>query len=269
MGKYKVNTYGLFTRRYRHFDNLGMDKYERRRLNLMKLRDTQCDGKASLLAERINRAPSYVSRMLYPEGKDGKKRIADDMIELIEEAFQLPRGWLDGDNMTTSGGAKRTAAIYDASTEFGSAHGRHTSGEMVRIKQYDTGGSMGAGVVLKDQPGVIQGWVVSPEWAQKNIRSHTGLENLAIVTGFGDSMRGMFNPGDPLLVDTGVKIVDVDAVYFFRVGNEGFIKRLQRIPGEGIRVKSVNPEYDTWTIKPEMDFEVFGRVVKVWCGTDF
>lgn len=128
---------------------------------------------------------------------------------------------------------------------------------------------MGAGVVLKDQPGVIQGWVVSPEWAQKNIRSHTGLENLAIVTGFGDSMRGMFNPGDPLLVDTGVKIVDVDAVYFFRVGNEGFIKRLQRIPGEGIRVKSVNPEYDTWTIKPEMDFEVFGRVVKVWCGTDF
>lgn len=141
-------------------------------------------------------------------------------------------------------------------------------GEIV-INQFETGGSMGLGVLLRDQPGAIHVWTVTKEWVQKNVRSHTGVSNLAIVTGFGDSMRGMFNPGDPLLVDRGVTSVDADAVYFFRVGEEGFIKRLQRIPGEGIRVKSVNPDYDTWTIKPEMDFEVFARVVKVWCGTDF
>ncbi|WP_284271291.1 hypothetical protein [Mycoavidus cysteinexigens] len=33
--------------------------------------------------------------MLYPEGKRGKKRIADEMIEVIEVAFGLPQGWLD------------------------------------------------------------------------------------------------------------------------------------------------------------------------------
>nr|WP_250392301.1 S24 family peptidase [Escherichia coli] len=33
--------------------------------------------------------------MLYPEGKSGKKRIADDMMELIEKSFNLPRGWMD------------------------------------------------------------------------------------------------------------------------------------------------------------------------------
>ena len=43
-----------------------------------------------------SREPSYVSRMLYPEGKKGKKRIADDMVEIIEESFGLPRGWMDG-----------------------------------------------------------------------------------------------------------------------------------------------------------------------------
>ena len=53
---------------------------------------------------------------------------------------------------------------------------------------------------------------------------HTGVRNLAIVTGFGPSMRPMFNPGDPLLVDTGVKVIDHEGVYFFRVGDEGFIK---------------------------------------------
>lgn len=37
-----------------------------------------------------------MSRMLYPEGKKGKKRIADDMVEIIESSFGLSRGWMDG-----------------------------------------------------------------------------------------------------------------------------------------------------------------------------
>ncbi len=128
---------------------------------------------------------------------------------------------------------------------------------------------MGGGLVLRDQPGVIQSWHVSEEWIEKNIKSHTGAENLCIVTGFGDSMKGMFNSGDPLVIDKGITSVDFDAVYFFRVEEEGFIKRLQRIPGEGVRVLSENKKYDSWTIKPGMDFQVFGRVVKAWQGEDF
>lgn len=142
-------------------------------------------------------------------------------------------------------------------------------GDTLVIPQFDTGGSMGRGILLRDQPGVIQGWRVSPEWVEKNIRNHSAAANLCIVTGFGDSMKGMFNPGDPLVVDTGVTSVDYDAVYFFGVDGEGFIKRLQRIPGEGIRVLSENKQYEAWTIKPGMDFQVFGRVLKAWQGEDF
>lgn len=72
-----------------------MDKYEKRRLRLLKLKDELCGGKSSELAKKIKREPSYVSRMLYPEGKAGKKRIADDMIEIIESSFSLPKGWMD------------------------------------------------------------------------------------------------------------------------------------------------------------------------------
>ncbi len=72
-----------------------MDKYERRRQRLIELRDTKCGGNAAELARRIERDASYVTRMLYPEGKRGKKRIADEMIEVIEVAFGLPQGWLD------------------------------------------------------------------------------------------------------------------------------------------------------------------------------
>lgn len=75
-----------------------MDKYERRRLNLIKIRDEMCEGKPSELANRLGRMQSYVCRMLYEEGKPGKRRIADDMIEAINVAFNLPPGWMDSDH---------------------------------------------------------------------------------------------------------------------------------------------------------------------------
>ncbi len=73
-----------------------MDKYETRRQRLLYIRDNLCGGKAVDVARTIGREPSYVSRMLYPEGKKQKKRIADEMVELIESSFNLPRGWMDG-----------------------------------------------------------------------------------------------------------------------------------------------------------------------------
>ncbi|WP_199771000.1 S24 family peptidase [Achromobacter sp. AONIH1] len=142
----------------------------------------------------------------------------------------------------------------------------------VEIPQFETGGAMGKGLELHDQPGIIQAWHVSSEWLHKNIPTYSQKENLCIVTGFGDSMRPLFNPGDPLVVDRGVRSVDYDGVYFFRVGNQGFIKRLQTIPIEDgfvLRAKSENAKYDSWDITEKMDFEVFGRVLKVWCSHDF
>lgn len=73
-----------------------MDEYEIRRIRLAELRDTRCGGRSAELARRIERSPTYVLRMLYPPDKPGRKRIADDMIEVIEKAFDLPHGWLDG-----------------------------------------------------------------------------------------------------------------------------------------------------------------------------
>lgn len=141
--------------------------------------------------------------------------------------------------------------------------------DVVHIPQYEAGGAMGQSLILQgDQPGIIKHMAVTQEWAQKNLKAHTGLHNLCIVTGFGDSMKPMYNPGDPLILDKGITTCEVDAVYFFRVDGYGFIKRLQIIPGEGIRVISVNKDYEPWTIKRDADFEVFGRVMKAWCGED-
>ena len=86
-----------------------------------------------------------------------------------------------------------------------SPHQPSTDDDDLRIPRFDTGGAMGAGVELRDQPGVIQSLRVSQEWLHRNVRHYTAANKLCVVTGFGDSMRPMFNPGDPLLVDLGVE----------------------------------------------------------------
>lgn len=173
--------------------------------------------------------------------------------QLLDEAAQYPP-----DVVLANPGGGAMHALDDATGD-------------LRIPRFDTGGAMGAGVELRDQPGVIQSLRVSQEWLHKNLRHYTAASNLCVVTGFGDSMRPMYNPGDPLLVDLGVVKADVDGVFFFRVGNEGFIKRLQRIPsarGLLIRAKSENTKYDAWDITEDMDLQIFGRVLKVWRSED-
>lgn len=73
-----------------------MDIFEIRRQRLELLIKDRCEGKISICATRLGRSQSYVGRLLYPEGKPGKRRIAHGMITVIENAFSLPRGWLDG-----------------------------------------------------------------------------------------------------------------------------------------------------------------------------
>ena len=175
-------------------------------------------------------------------------------IAKIAKALNVSAVWL------TDGTGKKDVTI--SSLQKTSRHG-------LTIEQYDAHGAMGNGLVLRDQSGVINEWQVSDEWLRLNIKNASSYQNLKIVTGFGDSMKGMFNSGDPLIIDIGIKSVEFDSVYFFRVGNEGFIKRLQRIPGLGLRSISENKAYESWNITQDMDFEVFGRVLKLWQGVDF
>lgn len=168
--------------------------------------------------------------------------------------------------------AQAKSASPDGANATPSAQSVKNDSSDVVIRQFETGGSMGRGIVLAEQPGVIKEWRVSERWAQENVHRITSTKNLAIVTGFGPSMQPLFNPGDPLLVDRGINRADVDGIYFFRVGDEGFVKQLQRIPtaqGLILRAKSYNALYDPFDITAGMDFEVFARVVKVWKGEEF
>jgi phage repressor protein C with HTH and peptisase S24 domain len=227
------------------------------------------------LAEAAGVKQSDISKL-----ERGDSRSTTNLVALAA-ALNVDPGWLDGRNldMLSVSGLAARALSRPGSRERNDTNGTIrampdavlAAGDVV-IPQFETGGSMGRGIVLADQPGVIKEWRVSEQWAQQNIHRITSIKNLAIVTGFGPSMQPLFNPGDPLLVDRGVTRADVDGIYFFRVGEEGFVKQLQRIPtaaGLVLRAKSYNTLYDPFDITTGMDFEVFARVVKVWRGEEF
>lgn len=240
----------------------AMNAKQNRLKNLRALIDSRFDGVAGRCADAVGVKRPQMSRWV-TENSEVRQGIAEDSARQIEAKLGIERGSLDQDVVLLS------SYLHDDVAVTSSLPQTKEQREEIRIMQFETGGAMGSGVLLRDQPGVINSWSVSQEWLSKNVRSHSGASNLTIVTGFGDSMRPKFNPGDPLLVDCGVRSVEFDAIYFFRVEKEGFIKRLQRIPGEGIRVISDNKDYESWTIKAGMDFEVFGRVLKIWKGEDF
>lgn len=136
----------------------------------------------------------------------------------------------------------------------------------ISIPQLDVQGSMGHGAIPPDHIDVVRNVVVNRKELEKQC-SFTSPQNLQIITGYGRSMKPTFQDGDPLLVDTGVQSVTIDAVYVFEIEDELFIKGLQRLPGGRLRVISHNrEENDPWDISPEQmeTFRVRGRVVMAW-----
>lgn len=276
----------VLARRYSYDMNSRADlRAENRRVGFNELRKkykTQVTF-AEALGEGFS--PSFVSQLL-----SGHRNIGDDLADKIERSLGIESGWLDAfreDRHNAHHDDARLSLSSDRQAKPKSADSMPSHGgvsmqssrvvglaknDYIAIPQYAAGGAMGHGLTLPEQPGVIERWTVDREWLEKNARGYTSAKNLCIVTGFGPSMRPMFNPGDPLLVDRGITSVPADGIYFFRIGNEGFIKQLQKIPttkGVVYRAKSANPDYDPFEISSDMDFEVLGKVLRVWCGTDF
>lgn len=137
---------------------------------------------------------------------------------------------------------------------------------MVDIPRLNVAGSMGTGLSRpEDYEDVIDRMRVSTGWLRRNVNA-TAPSNLAVITGYGDSMEGTFSDGDLLLVDRGITEIKIDAVYVLSLKGELYIKRLQRRPDGVLLMLSDNEKYKPYEIKNgELEqFEVLGRVLLAW-----
>jgi phage repressor protein C with HTH and peptisase S24 domain len=136
----------------------------------------------------------------------------------------------------------------------------------VLIPHLDIAASMGHGKAAPMHIEVIRDMTVHLDWLRMQGLTFSNIDNLAIITGDGDSMSGTFADGDALLVDRGISEVKTDAIYVFTLDGDLYIKRLQRLTGGQLRMISDNPIYPPIIIDESMieRMHIQARVLLAW-----
>lgn len=140
--------------------------------------------------------------------------------------------------------ADASEAVRRVMGAWGEVSGREIRGNYLRVVHLDAEGDMGHGSINADFPEVIR----SIDLAEPYIRSIVGFlpppGRLVIITGRGDSMIPTIQPGEALIVDTGIGTYDGDGLYLINLGHGQQVKRLIDHGAEaGIHVHSDNKAY--------------------------
>lgn len=113
----------------------------------------------------------------------------------------------------------------------------------INVPHYAIRGSMGHGQYPSEYVEIIKQISLSKsELSGLGVR-YSSNDNLAIVTGWGNSMESTIKHGDPLLVDRGISSFVDDGVYLFTWLDQIFIKRLQILSAGEFEIISDNPVY--------------------------
>lgn len=100
-------------------------------------------------------------------------------------------------------------------------------------------------------------------WIENYVTRQT--DKLSVIAVKGDSMEGILNHGDNILINH-AETEPRDGLYVLRIGNDLFVKNIQRLPGR-LLVKSANPLYEPFEIDltaDNTDIAIIGRVE--WFG---
>ena len=132
--------------------------------------------------------------------------------------------------------------------------------DVKKIKVYDITVSAGSGCFVDDE------YVHSTIILSKEFLDIYGLSDHYVgVFISGDSMMPKLMTSDTAIIDTDVTTLENDDIYVFSYENHCYIKQLQKM-GREIRVKSLNPNYESWTIVPEVEgdkFKIIGKLALV------
>lgn len=223
-----------------------MDKAERkehRRRRFADLLADKFDNNQARFEASTGIAASLASRYL-----SGAKGIGEDMKAKIELLADVP-GWFEQPR-----GSKAPSALQ-------------ASSDVLQIDQLAISGSMGFGEALAEHEDVIHRISLDMSYVRKHLQGVSSPGNLKVISGHGHSMAPTINDGDLVLVDTGIRSVNVDGIYVLSANDRLYIKSVrQRMNGQ-YEIYSDNPAVKTVDIlNGDFQVTIHGRVVMVWNG---
>lgn len=142
---------------------------------------------------------------------------------------------------------------------------------MLTIDHLNVGatGATKSGHPLPDSVQIIDRITVHKRFVDGMLPRITNPANLRVITAFGDSMKPTLNPGDLLIIDTGIEQINVDGIYVLEARGELFIKRIKRRPVDGalMMISDNNPSGEPPDpLSGKYDVTLGGRVVWRWRG---
>lgn len=139
-------------------------------------------------------------------------------------------------------------------------------GDVVTVDRLRVKGSAGSGLEPVDGDHVIEQMRLTQSWVSMRVPG-AAPKNLKIISAAGNSMEPTFNDGDLLLVDTGIKAVDIDGIFVLRANNRLYIKRVRQKLDGTVVISSDNPLAGTpEELSGKQRVDCLGRVVWSWNG---
>ena len=135
--------------------------------------------------------------------------------------------------------------------------------EFVFVPRYDIQAAAGHGQLVGDEQPIFA-MAFRRYWIENYVTRD--IKNLSVISVKGDSMEGVLNDGDTILINHG-QTMPRDGLYVLRLNENLLVKRLQLIPGGIVNVISANEAYPTFEIdlkNPTDDVAIIGRVE--WFG---
>ena len=134
--------------------------------------------------------------------------------------------------------------------------------EFVFIPRYDVYAAAGHGYPAEDDKPLFC-MAFRRYWIENYVTRQ--IDKLSVIDVKGDSMEGVLNHGDNILVNH-AETTPRDGLYVIRIDNDLFVKQIQKLPGK-LLVKSSNPAYEPFEIDLNDDSQnvaIIGRVE--WYG---
>lgn len=179
----------------------------------------------------------------------------------LEWVFKVAQGFgVFTDWLATGEGPMRSGSDNQP---MDSSRANDLAGEFLLVPRYEVSASAGGGAVIHSEQ-LVDHLAFRSEWVRSAL--DVSVKNLALISVKGDSMEPTLSNGDMILIDTGTRRVEDNAIYVLRYEGSLMVKRIQRKIDGTLVIKSDNPVYEPEMVKGAAidDLCVVGRVV--WSG---
>lgn len=216
-------------------------------------------GNPNAFANKVGVSPSGIHRLM-EGGTPGMP-----LLIKICDAFNISSDWLSrgiGERYLSSSAINSSTATLPT-TAINTLGEEVDLAEFIFIPRYNVSASAGFGSDISKE-NVMHSMAFRKYWVDNVLG--VCAKSLIVIGVKGDSMEGVINDGDVILINSEDKHLN-NGIYVIRINGDLIVKRTQMLPGGKVEITSANSNYRAFEINLHdlpADFGVIGRVV--WHG---